>query len=622
MRTSKSLIALLISGLVAVTTITLGAGQNSVDKTPRVAAEKPSGTRFASALVKLTVDPDIVVLNPDTVESLIYSPAVAQNAAVLRLKATADIHDYLLVEWLSQDSDHIDEPSARPSSATKPQNQEQYDEEMMRQLERVYGEMMGQLEKVYGEQYMQQFMRQSGAKKKEEVGSGPTGGAWLVEGSTSRGLNSRGRSSPYGEQTRRETGQPAEQTALVRLTIRLPEDVTPAAAEFLNLVVENLRTSLMDAYEKRTKELTNRLTFAESRLRDAEGRLEKAMGGDSPGQMRVNEQLDTIVNLSGLTPEMPVSEAVERLRNSVEPPLQIVVLWRDLEENAQITPDSPIQMDGLADVKVRTALEALLEALGAGTIELSFRIGDNMVTVGTAETLGVPARLWGRVGGGLGVGTTETPGMPARLVSGPQVESDLQALVAQRTELARTVQNLELELGGQEARRKAINEQIAKAQQQLDYRLNHDQVTRELGNILQMTEKELADEVAALGPQRAETAEAVRELQTRLVRARIELAQRREELGKQAGGGQLEQFTSELSRMAVDRAEKQAQLDILRQQFKEVRQQLAEASTFNPEAARICIAREAFDIATRQAVEWQTRLANLQPPMVTVIGAN
>jgi chromosome segregation ATPase len=107
-----------------------------------------------------------------------------------------------------------------------------------------------------------------------------------------------------------------------------------------------------------------------------------------------------------------------------------------------------------------------------------------------------------------------------------------------------------------------------------------------------------------------------------LTRARIELAKRREELSKQVGGGQLDQLTGEMSRMAIDRAEKEAQRDILNKQLAQVRQQLAQASTFDLEAARLRMAREALDILARRVAELQVRIANLQRPMVTTIGAN
>jgi hypothetical protein len=107
-----------------------------------------------------------------------------------------------------------------------------------------------------------------------------------------------------------------------------------------------------------------------------------------------------------------------------------------------------------------------------------------------------------------------------------------------------------------------------------------------------------------------------------VARARIDLARRREELGKQAGGGQLEEFTKELSHLVIDKAEKEAQLQIVRRQLDEVQRQLAQALAFDPEAARLRMAQEALDITGRRAAELQMRVSNLQPPMVTMIGAN
>ena len=106
-----------------------------------------------------------------------------------------------------------------------------------------------------------------------------------------------------------------------------------------------------------------------------------------------------------------------------------------------------------------------------------------------------------------------------------------------------------------------------------------------------------------------------------MARARIDLARRREELSKQAGGGQLEEFTKELSRLAIDKAEKEAQLQIVRKQLDEVQRELSQALAFAPEAADPHGPGSSRH-RRRRVAELQTRMANLQPPMVTTIGAN
>ncbi|MCH8217798.1 MAG: hypothetical protein IH892_13625, partial [Planctomycetes bacterium] len=91
-----------------------------------------------------------------------------------------------------------------------------------------------------------------------------------------------------------------------------------------------------------------------------------------PANARIYDQLEEIVDLSTLSPETSVREAVELLRNSVDPPLKIVVLWRDLEDNAEVDPDGPVEMDSLADVRLGTALDSLVLALGAGFYDITY----------------------------------------------------------------------------------------------------------------------------------------------------------------------------------------------------------------------------------------------------------
>ncbi|UCG58500.1 MAG: hypothetical protein JSU70_03125, partial [Phycisphaerales bacterium] len=114
-----------------------------------------------------------------------------------------------------------------------------------------------------------------------------------------------------------------------------------------------------------------------------------------PQNIAVYKQLETVVDLSMLTPTMPASDAFEELRRAVQPPLKIVVLWKDLLDNAEIEPTTPIDMDGLAEVQVGTALEKLLEALAGGYAELGYVVEDGVITVATLESL--PRQLETRV---------------------------------------------------------------------------------------------------------------------------------------------------------------------------------------------------------------------------------
>ena len=155
-------------------------------------------------------------------------------------------------------------------------------------------------------------------------------------------------------------------------------------------------------------------------------------------------------------------------------------------------------------------------------------------------------------------------------------------------------------------------------------RIAGDEVTQQLEDILAMTVRALTQEEGQYASQHPalERSAAIRQLREQVARAKIELAKRREEIAKSAGGTRLEMFSGDLSQIAIDSAEKQAQLDVLRGQIKKTQQELARASKFDPQAARIRIAKETLDIAERRVAELKTRLLNLQPPTVMMIGLN
>lgn len=101
------------------------------------------------------------------------------------------------------------------------------------------------------------------------------------------------------------------------------------------------------------------------------------------------------VDLSALTFDMPFSEAIDILRNSTDPPLKIVVLWRDLRENADVEQDTPIYIQGVSRISLRTGLKILLRAVSSGLAELDYVVDNGIIIVGTKDSL--PAKMVVRI---------------------------------------------------------------------------------------------------------------------------------------------------------------------------------------------------------------------------------
>ncbi|MHC4640956.1 MAG: hypothetical protein ACYS32_04875 [Planctomycetota bacterium] len=109
----------------------------------------------------------------------------------------------------------------------------------------------------------------------------------------------------------------------------------------------------------------------------------------------VYKQLQQTVDLSSLTLNTTLSEAIELLRNSTQPPLKIVVMWRDLSDNANIDQDTTIQMDGVSRIKLHTGLDILLIAVSSHFAKLGYIVKDGIIIVATKDSL--PVKMSTRV---------------------------------------------------------------------------------------------------------------------------------------------------------------------------------------------------------------------------------
>ncbi|MDT8302235.1 MAG: hypothetical protein RQ760_12185 [Sedimentisphaerales bacterium] len=93
-------------------------------------------------------------------------------------------------------------------------------------------------------------------------------------------------------------------------------------------------------------------------------------------------------NPSSFKPNMSFDEAIEILRNSTVPRLNIVVLWKDLQENADIYRETPIGTDGLTRVPLRIHLKVLLMSVSGGAVEkLGYVVDEGVIIIATRGSL-------------------------------------------------------------------------------------------------------------------------------------------------------------------------------------------------------------------------------------------
>jgi len=103
--------------------------------------------------------------------------------------------------------------------------------------------------------------------------------------------------------------------------------------------------------------------------------------------VRADMQLDSRIDFSGITADMPLGRAVEVLRNSVRPPLNIVVFWNDLRDNASIDQQTPVGVDIVHGVSLRKNLEILLASLSTRRTKLDYTIINGVIVIATKDSM-------------------------------------------------------------------------------------------------------------------------------------------------------------------------------------------------------------------------------------------
>jgi hypothetical protein len=139
---------------------------------------------------------------------------------------------------------------------------------------------------------------------------------------------------------------------------------------FSSLVLADTKnTSVVKNTSKTNQKTTKTLTAKEPLTSDSVAKL-----------------LEKTVDLSQFKTDLPFEKAVDILRHSTNPPVNIIVLWIQLGQ-ADIERSSPINMDAITNVPLKTGLNMLLESISSTDKKLGYYIKNGQVVIGLEDLI-------------------------------------------------------------------------------------------------------------------------------------------------------------------------------------------------------------------------------------------
>jgi hypothetical protein len=183
------------------------------------------------------------------------------------------------------------------------------------------------------------------------------------------------------------------------------------------------------------------------------------------------------------------------------------------------------------------------------------------------------------------------------------------------------IQKIEMEEASNRITVDAMMKQIAETKDKMMEEINKDGVGKDLAELVVLHEKNLRNVEKLSESGRASVAE-VTDAREKLARARIELAQRRDQLSKSAGGNLIDSLNSQLADYSIKAAQNQAKLSNLKQQLNEAEELLGKTDDYELLSLKIDIAKQNLQEAILWRDEISRKIRIIQPPLVSVIGGD
>lgn len=177
------------------------------------------------------------------------------------------------------------------------------------------------------------------------------------------------------------------------------------------------------------------------------------------------------------------------------------------------------------------------------------------------------------------------------------------------------VQKLKLERLAKESRRRALEEEIAKATKRIETRVESDSIAAELQKVVEAREQSV-QQLRRMHESGQASQTEVAEGVAKAAEARARLLQQQRDAAAAAGGSALETFNRELMTLAIDAREIEAKLDYLEERLPALRAavELLDESVRTENEARD--ARQNLDQARETMRRIRLHAENEQPPKV------
>ena len=194
------------------------------------------------------------------------------------------------------------------------------------------------------------------------------------------------------------------------------------------------------------------------------------------------------------------------------------------------------------------------------------------------------------------------------------------AILRDISSLRQKLQSTNMQRASDETLYEATAKRIAETKDKRKQRADNDSITSELRLMLNVHERGLQEAQKLYDAGNASLAN-IQDLKEKIVRAKIELAQRREQIINPAGGVEISSLNDELATLSIQTDLAQQEMKILEVQLEEAKGLLKIADKYELLSLKADIVKQNLE----ETLLWRARLGrnirSIQPPDVTVIGA-